>query len=618
MKRAISLLVSVALCASILAGCNKAKPAATDSNVNAKQEYSTVYSGELTTINYLVTASENEQAAAANLVDTLIEYDKYGVAKPSLATDWKVSEDGLTWTFNLRKGVKWMTNDGKEYAEVQAQDFVDAMKYVLDKNNKSSTANIAYSVIKNASKFYKGEITDFAQVGVKAKDNYTLEYTLEKPTPYFLSMLTYVCFMPVNGKFLNEVGTKFGTDNKNLLYNGAYILQTFEPQSSRVFAANENYWDKANVFIKKLTFTYNKEAATLSPELFTRGQISDTSIPTASLDEWMKDAAKKETVRPATTSFYTFFYAFNFNPKFDAKYEPDNWKKAVNNLDFRKAIFNALDRKAAMMTAEPYEPERRLSNTITPKNFVDLKGTDYTQLGSLAKIASTDTFNPDKAKEFKTKAMEELKGAVTFPVKVPMPYNTSSSDWTNRGQVIEQQLENLLGKDFIDIVLLPYPPTGFLNATRRAGNYALMEVNWGPDYADPQTYTDPFTSESNYNWVSMAKGYAEANGKNKYENMVDAAKAEVLDLNKRYSLFAEAEAFAIDQAFAIPYSIGGGGFVASYLNPFESAYSPFGVSSLRFKGMKIMAKPMNTDTYKKNFDTWQKDRADALKTASSK
>jgi oligopeptide transport system substrate-binding protein len=214
--------------------------------------------------------------------------------------------------------------------------------------------------------------------------------------------------------------------------------------------------------------------------------------------------------------------------------------------------------------------------------------------------------------------MEELKGTVTFPVKVPMPYNTGSTDWTNRGQVVEQQMENLLGKDFIDIILLPYPPTGFLNATRRAGNYALMEVNWGPDYADPQTYTDPFTSESNYNWVSMAEGYQESNGKNKYENMVDAAKAEVLDLNKRYSLFAEAEAFAIDQALAIPYSIGGGGFVASYLNPFESAYSPFGVSSLRFKGQKIMAKPMNTDSYKKNFDTWQKDRSAALKAASSK
>jgi oligopeptide transport system substrate-binding protein len=619
MKKLIATVAAVMVCASVLAGCSTTKPTTGDPNagkVEVKQEYSTVYSGEVTTLNYMITASENEFAAAANLVDTLIEHDKYGVVKPSLATDWKVSSDGLTWTFNLRQGVKWVTNEGKEYAEVVAQDFVDSMKYVLTKDNKSSTANIAYGVVKNAEKFYKGEITDFTQVGVKAKDKYVLEYTLESPTPYFLSMLTYVCFFPVNGKFLSETGTKFGTDNKNLLYNGAYILQTFEPQNSRVLVANETYWDKANVFIKKLTYSYNKEAATLSPELFSRKQITDTVIPTASIDEWMKDPAKKETVRPASTSFYTYFYAFNFDPKFDAQYQPENWKNAVNNLSFRKSLYHAFDRKAAMMTAEPYEPERRISNTITPKNFVDLKGTDYTQLGSLASIATTDTFNTDKAKEFKTKAMSELTGKVTFPVKMPMPYNTGSTDWTNRAQVVEQQMENLLGKDYIDIIPLPYPATGFLNATRRAGNYALMECNWGPDYADPQTYTDPFNPSSTYNWVVKAEGYKEANGKNKYENMVDKAIAERLDMDKRFKAFAEAEAFLLNEAFVIPYSIGGGGFVASYLNPLESAYSPFGVSGYKFKGMKVMEKPMNTENYKKQFETWQKERADALKAAA--
>lgn len=614
-------MVTAMLSISILAGCKTADQKTNtpkETKPEVKQEYSTVYSGELTTLNYLVTASENEFAAAANLVDCLVEHDKYGVVKPSLATDWSVSSDGLVWTFNLRKGVKWVTNDGKEYAEVQAQDFVDAMKYVLDKKSKSSTANIAYGVLKNAEKFYKEEVTDFTQVGIKAKDKYVLEYTLGAPTPYFLSMLTYVCFMPINGKFLSETGTKFGTDNKNLLYNGAYLLQTFEPQNSRVLIANDTYWDKENVFIKKLTYTYNKESATLSPELFSRGQITDATIPTASIDEWMKDATKKELVRPVATSFYTFFYAFNFEPKYEAKYEPANWKTAVNNLNFRKSLFSALDKKAAMMTAEPYEPERRLSNTITPKNFIDIKGVDYTSLGSLAKTTVQNSFDSAKAKEYKTKAMEELKGKVKFPVQVVMPYNTSSSDWTNRAQVIEQQMETLLGKDFIDIILLPYPPTGFLNATRRAGNYSFMECNWGPDYADPQTYTDPFTAESNYNWVSLATDYKEANGKGKYENMINVAKAEVLDTEKRYKLFAEAEQFLIDQAFVLPYSLGGGGFVASKLDPFTSPYSPFGVSASKFKGQKILEKAMNTDTYKKGFEAWQKERAEALKAASNK
>lgn len=616
MRKLVTLLISVTLMASMFAGCKGGDSKGDDTKKETvKQEYSTVYSGELTTINYLTTASENEFSAAANLVDSLIEYDKYGVPKPALATDWSVSSDGLTWTFNLRKGVKWVDNEGKEVAEVEAQDFVDAMKYVLDKKHNSQTANIAYGVLKNAEKFYKGEITDFSQVGVKAKDKYVVEYTLDKPTPYFLSMLTYVCFFPVNGKFLDQVGDKFGTDNKNLLYNGAYILKTFEPQNSRVFEANDKYWDKDKVYIKKLTYTYNKEAETLSPELFARGEINATTIPSATVDLWMKDASKKDLIRPASTSFYSYFYAFNFNPKFDAKYEPENWAKAVNNLNFRKALAYALDRKAAMTTAEPYEPDRRLSSTITPKNFVDLNGTDYTKLDSLAKAASESVFDANKAKDFKAKAMAELNGTVKFPVQVVMPYNTGSADWTNRAQVIEQQMENLLGKDFIDVVPLPYPATGFLNATRRAGNYSFMECNWGPDYADPQTYTDPFTAESNYNWVEKATGYTDTNGKGKYQNMVDAAEAEVLDKSKRYKLFADAEAFLIDQAFVVPYGIGGGGFLASKLDPFSSAYSPFGVSEYRYKGVKVLDKPMNTDDYKKNFEAWQKERADALKAA---
>jgi oligopeptide transport system substrate-binding protein len=615
LKRLLAVLTVLTLVFT-LASCGTKQ--SSNSNISKVQEYSTVYSGEVTTLNYLTTASENEFAADANLVDCLIEQDKYGVVKPCLATSWTESNDGLTWTFNLRKGVQWETYDGKDYAEVTAQDFVDSMKYILDSKNNSNTSEIVYGVIKNAEDYYNGKITDFSQVGVKAVDKYTVEYTLKKPTPYFLSMLTYVCFFPVNGKFLSEAGDKFGTDNQNLLYNGAYLLQTFEPQNCRVFVKNDKYWDKDNVFITKLTYKYNKEADTLSPQLYLRGEITDTEVPTASLDEWMKDSAKKEMVRPNSTSFYTYFYAFNFNPKFDAQYEPENWKIAVNNLNFRESIFHALDRKKAMYTAEPYEPERRLANTITPKNFVDYEGIDYTQLGDLAAISGKDTFDTNAALEYKAKALEELKGKSKFPVKILMPYNTGGTDWANRAQVIKQQLESVLGTDYINIILLPHQPTGFLNDTRRAGKYCIQECNWGPDYADPETYTDPFSPESNYNWPQLAAGYKDANGKNTYENMVDAAKAEIIDIKKRYTLFANAEAFLINQAFVIPYGLGGGGYAASRLNPFESPYSPFGVSGYKFKGMHILDKPMNTDEYNKGFKQWEEERARALKAAEQK
>jgi oligopeptide transport system substrate-binding protein len=553
----------------------------------------------------------------ANAIDTLVEYDNLGVMKPSLAASWEASKDGLTWTFHLRKGVKWLTWEGKEYAEVVAQDFVDALKYSFNPKNASKTANIAYEALKNGAKYFKGEVTDFAQVGVKAKDKYTLEYTLEKPIPYFLTMLTYVSFMPANGKFLAEVGDKLGTDNKSILYNGAYIMSVYEAQNQRVLVKNEKYWDAGNVFIKKLNFKYNKEAPTLAPELFLRGEITGATVPSASLDGWMKDPVKSKLVHPATTSFYSYFYAFNFDPRFEAEYEPDNWKIAVNNVNFRKAIFRALDRKAAMITAEPYAPERRLSNTITPKNFVAYGGKDFTQIGDLAAIANRDSFTKDLAIQFRDKAKQELAGKAKFPVKIKMPYNTSGPDWVNRAQVVEQQLENLLGKDFVDVIPVGYPPTNFLTVTRRQGNYALQECNWGPDYADPETYTDPFYTGGTYNWPEKATGYTEANGKTKYENLVDAAKAEVNDISKRYELFAKAEAFLINEAFVIPYGVGGGGYVASKLEPFTSPYAPFGVSELKYKGQTVMDKAMDSAAYDAAFKKWEQDRAAALQKAAA-
>ncbi len=579
-------------------------------------EFRTVYSGEITTLNYLVTSLTNEFGVAANLVDTLVDYDKYGVVKPALAKEWKVSEDNLIWTFTLREGAKWFKQDNTEYAEVTAQDFVDAMEYILNSSNESKTANIAYSVIKNAEAYYNGEITDFNSVGVKAIDKYTLEYTLERPTPYFLSMTTYVCFFPVNGEFLQEVGDLFGTDNFNILYNGAYIMDTFEPQTRRVLIANESYWDRENVHIDKLVATFNNEAATLAPELFIRGEIDYADIPSSILDDWMKDDVKKDSIRPNRTGYYSYFYAFNFDPQFASEYQPENWKLAVNNLNFRKSLFHALDRKAAMLTAEPYDPEKRIQNTITPKNFVDYEGTDYTQIGVLTDIANTNTFKKELALEFKIKSMEELKGKVTFPVKVLMPYNTGSTDWANRAQVIEQQMEKLLGADYIDIIIDPKPPTGFLKEVRRSGNYAFLECNWGPDYADPETFTDPFLTTATYNWPHLAVGYAESNGKNVYENMIDEAKNELLDIEKRLTLFAEAEAYFIENAFVIPYAVGGGGYSASKLNPFESQYSPFGVASERYKGQKIMDKPMNSEEFANGLKQWEEERAKALKIAN--
>ena len=628
MKKKLAILIALVLVVGIAIG---AVIYFKQNDAEKSTAYRTLYSAEVTSLNYLTTATTAEFALAANVIDTLVEYDKYGQVQPSLAESWTYDAENLTYTFKLRENATWVTADGTYYADVTAEDFVTAAKYILDAKNASSTANIFYSVIAGAEAYYLGTSTpeegqepypvmDFETVGVKALDKYTLQYTLVEPVPYFESMLTYVCFMPVNAQFLAEKGDQFGlaTGNDTLLYCGAYVLETFKPQEKRVYAKNESNWDAEHVYIERIEQTYNKEAGTISPEMFARGEVDDASITSTIAAEWLSDPEKADLIRPVRQSgFYTYFWAFNFDPQFDEAYEPDNWKIAVNNENFRKSIYYGLNRVNSKLVMEPDNPESILFNTITPPEFVSINGVDYTEMGALAEITAlgTATFDETLALEYKEAAIEELTAAgATFPIKILMPYNSSSSSWAEECVVVEQQLEELLGGDYIDIIVEARPSSGFLRDTRRSGNYAFMKCNWGPDYADPNTYTDPFY-DGTYNWPELATEYLDENGVSEYYKLVDAARAITDDIQARYNAYTEAEAFLIEHALVIPYGYDNGGYTASRLNPFDSQFAPFGISNDRYKGQTLLDAPMSTDQYFDAYDQWLEERAKLAETA---
>ena len=182
-------VVAIVLCLTMLLGCLPAAMA------DGEKIYTALYGSEVSTLNYLTTSTTWDQTVGANVVDSLVEYDATGKVIPGLAETWEVSDDGLTWTFHLRKGVKWYDYQCKPVAEVTANDFVSAAKYVLTPDYASAVVG-NLDKIKNASAYYAGEIADFAEVGVKAVDDYTLQYTLETEVPYFESCLTYTCFLP--------------------------------------------------------------------------------------------------------------------------------------------------------------------------------------------------------------------------------------------------------------------------------------------------------------------------------------------------------------------------------------------------------------------------------------
>jgi oligopeptide transport system substrate-binding protein len=631
MKKIFALMLAIVLTIGAF-GC------AGGTGNSEKTVYRSLHGSDVSTLNYLNTTSTGNMGIPANCQEWLVEYDALGNIQPGLALEWSVDDTNLVWTFKLRQDAKWYNNKGEAVANVTAHDFVTSAEYALSVN-----ASAAYmyeeAMIKNATAMINGEVS-FEEVGVRAVDDYTLEFTLEAPCSYFLTCLNYGCFAPMSAETMKAVGdwdnranwtveewdafseALDGIQYNQLLYCGAYYLLEYLPGESYRMLKNENYWDKDKVYITEIQSTYNKEASTISPEMYLRGELEDASITSTMAQSWMEDPEKAGYVHPdRIMPDYSYFFSFNFDPQFDAQYEPENWKIAVNNENFRKSIFHGINRLGATMISDPNNAETLLQNTITPTGFCAAGGSDYSEYDVFADLAvSTDTkdayFNEDLAKQYRDAAITELTAeGATFPIKVLLPYNPNTSDWDSECLYIQQQLEGLLGTDYIDIIVEQGPTQNFLSEVRRSGKYALLKTNWGCDYADPLTYAaGPFGATNTYQFMYRSEDAETKALVDEYYAMVAEANA-IVDADKlaeRYAAFAEAEAFLIEHAMVLPFGVSGG-YSASYLNPFEGQYSPYGIATLRYKGQHILEKPMSTEEFNAALEKWQKDRAESAK-----
>ena len=652
-KRWLALLLAGAMTLSLAACGGGVDGGSAD---DGRSVFRRLYGSEVETLNYLYTSNTNDYEMCANMVDCLVEYDQYGVMQPALAESWEHNDDYTEWTFHIRQGVKWMDAEGNEVADVTANDWVSAARWVNDAANNSSNQYMYNGIVKNAEAYFNytayllesengTRTTDdegnpiepvaevsFDDVGVKAVDDYTLVYTMEAPCTYFPTVLSYTTYMPVYGPFLEEMGDSFGVDNYSVLYNGAYIMTQFEPQNQRILTKNETYWDKDNVFIDEIQYLYNTSATQLGPESFIRGEVDWAQIDASILSAWLEDPERQNMVSPSRANVsFSYFFCFNFEPRFDDSLDPDNWLLAVNNENFRQSIRYGLDRINALTVVEPEDPESLLNRTITPATFTSAAGLDYTQYPALQEISSSDGFNEELALQYKDAAVEELTAAgATFPIQMYMRYNPDTANWDRECQVIEQQLEGLLGSDYIDIVVEAGPSTNFLSTVRRAGDYGFMKCNWGADYADPQTWTDPFKElDNSYNFMGTDAdtviGQEPCTNKSaetqaltdQYYDLVEAAKAITTDTEARYAAFAEAEAFLIDHAFVIPFSISNDGYIATRLNIFEAQYAPYGMALQSYKFQKLRDEPMSMDEYNELYAQWEIDREAALAAAET-
>lgn len=501
-----------------------------------KNEYKTTFSTAPVTFDWLNTSEQADTEVTVNTVDGLVEYDNLNQMQPALAESWEISEDGLTYTFHIRQGVKWYTAEGQEYAELTANDFVAGFHHMLDA--KAGLEELVRGIIKGVGSTYVynedgsvkvdengEEVVDVAGyldggewsvVGYSAPDDYTLVITLEKPTSYFMTMLTYSIFLPICDSFYQAKGGVYGQDEyaaatatdaytyglntsvSNQVYCGAFRITEFSADSKIVLVKNPGYYKADDVTMETLTWIYDAGEDPLA----TYQDVINGVYPGSALTESTGTLKKAQTDKlegDEDTIFNTYAYisdttsttylgALNLNrgtyglasgacasPKTEDQKIDTNL--ALNNKSFRQALLYAFDRATWNAVSRGSDlAATNLRNMYTHPEFVSLSanvtvdgktwgaGTFYgemvqyylEQMGSHIKVADKQDgwYNPSVARKALAKAVEELNGKVTFPITLDIAYYGPSAAQTAQARAFKKGIEDNLGTEYVIINLV--------------------------------------------------------------------------------------------------------------------------------------------------------------------
>ena len=611
--------------------------------------YSSTFSGNPTTFNYLLDYYADNTAIITNLVDGLLENDNHGNLVPSLAEDWSVSSDGLTYTYKLRKDAKWFTADGEEYAPVKAQDFVTGIKYAVD--NKSQAIDLIQNSIKGLNDYITGTDSDFSKVGVKAIDDQTVEYTLVRPEPYWNSKTTNSILFPVNEEFLNSKGKDFGTLSPgSILYSGPYLLKDFTSKSSIEYVKNPHYYDHDKVSIEHVKLAYfDGSDQELTIRNFESGAYSIAGVyPNSSNFAKTKEKYKNNIIYSLQdkTSWY---FNFNVNRKaynHTAKTTDEQKKStetAVLNKNFRQAVNFALDRTAYSAQSNGEEAaSKTLRNTLVPPTFVQVGdktfgevvasklvnyGTEWSDI-NLAD-AQDAYFNKEKAQAKFEEAKKELASqGVTFPIHLDVAVDQTNKNAVTGMNSVKQTLESVLGADniVIDVQQLStddFNNVAFLAPTPADRDYDLNFDGWVGDYQDPSTYLNPFNAEDGFYLKIFGldakedKAKIASLGLDTYTKMLKDADSENKDVAKRYEKYAEAQAWMIDNSLIMSAMSNGGTASVTKVTPFTRGYSLVGIKGdgNNYKYMKLQKDTVTTKQYEEAKTKWEQESKKAIEKA---
>lgn len=657
MKRTMSRLLALALTAAlVLSGCStgsgsetaESGDTTTETQEGASAEAETeteetsadeitdlvvpkLASSELATFNLLSSETSADFQYLTNLVDGLLEVNNYGELTPAIAEEWGTEDGGLTWTFKIREGVKWVNVDGEEVADCTAQDFATGLEWVLNYHkNDSANTSMPMEMIEGASEYYEytknlsaeeayaltaGEDSKFREmVGLEIPDDYTLIYHCTEAKPYFDTVAAYACLYPMAQGMVDELGVDGvkSMDNTNMWYNGCYTMTSYIQGNEKIFTKNPLYWDTDAKLFNTVTIKM-VESNDVAFQLYQTGEVDYVALTESNVKTISGNESNEyyDQMVEWPMDFRSYQFHFNYDKYKEDGTEDTNWNIAVANEAFRLTWYYGLD-------LTPYFSRTNAVNPMScENNFYSMDGllytsdgTDYTELvreklGLPEENGETMVrLDATKAEEYKQQAIEELTAAgVTFPVEIDYYIAASNQTALDSATVLAQCFSDSLGDDFVTLNIKTYVSS----ASKEVYEPKLQSINisgWSADYGDPQNYIGQETygndsayytrTLSNINDVEETE-YTKAllDAYKEFTSMVDAANAICDDLDARYEAYAEAEAYLIQHALTVPnyHNIG---WCLTKINPYSKMKAMYGIQNEKMKNWETNANGYTT------------------------
>lgn len=479
----------------------------TPKTVDAAKTISLNAGMEPTGLNTLTSTYSIEFAMFKHMYENLVSLDDDDNTVPGAAESWDYDEDTLTYTFHLRKDGVWTNGD-----PVTANDFEFAWSQALNPDVASDYAYFLY-FIKNAEKYFNGEVA-WDEVGVKVVDDYTLEVTMEQPTPYALFLFSFGTLAPINQRFYEAVGADlYSTEAQYFCTNGPFALTEWSHNDKIVMQKNDAWHGAADVEVEEIDWKIITDAnAALSS--FLAGDLDMVGLGTGEL-------IKQATAAGATIQSYTdgtsFYIYFNNNDQY------------LSNVNLRRALFNAIDEQKEIDTVWQNDNEPMTSFTAPGVSATD--GTSFA--GKVGELYAPSR-DQEKAKEYLATALSEL-GCTVDDLSAHLSIDCGdSATSTAEASFYQEQWRQVLG---IEVTVNPMI-TKQGSQNRKTGNYVMSVTGWGPDYNDPNTFLDLWVTDGGNNQTGFSN--------ERYDELIDLASKET-DLEKRESYFIECEQIIADQ-----------------------------------------------------------------------